>query len=455
MDYSDIIPLDKQDTRRLARAWLFLGIGALLLSGVFALLLVISRTPAIQNHIPFIDFFHTALVVHVDLSVLIWFTAFASILWTMSCRQVNPFDWLALALSISGTLLIVVTPFIVDGHPLMNNYIPVLQTPVFYLGLSLYTGGLLIRIIHTLAFPLPINLQTAAGALAAGVWLSALAALAAIIAFIYTFIHMPGSLDPIAYFEILFWGSGHILQFTHMLLVFVVWIILLQQFKTGLQLFSPPVLATGLVLTFLPVLYSSLIYWRFEVTSGEHLQQFTLLMQYGSLTSLPLGLIILNNLIRREHGVTPDSLLPLKRTVWCSGALFATGGILGFMIEGVNVVIPAHYHGSIVGITLAFMGFSYYLLPRFGFTLRGKALKLARIQPVIYALGQFMHITGLAWSGGYGVQRKTAGAAQGLDRLPEIAGMALMGTGGLIAIIGGILFVVICFLAIWHRNRTE
>jgi cytochrome c oxidase subunit 1 len=37
------------------------------------------------------------------------------------------------------------------------------------------------------------------------------------------------------------------------------------------------------------------------------------------------------------------------------------------MIRGVNVVIPAHYHGSIVGITLAFMGLAYVLLPRLGF----------------------------------------------------------------------------------------
>ena len=68
---------------------------------------------------------------------------------------------------------------------------------------------------------------------------------------------------------------------------------------------------------------------------------------------------------------------------------------------------------------------------------------MARIQPYIYAAGQLMHILGLAWSGGYGVQRKTAGAAQGLDNLPEIIGMGMMGLGGLISIIGGILFLIV------------
>ena len=126
--------------------------------------------------------------------------------------------------------------------------------------------------------------------------------------------------------------------------------------------------------------------------------------------------------------------------------LFASGGVLGFMIQGVNVVIPAHYHGSIVGVTLAFMGFSLLLLPLFGY--RAPSGRLINAEPIIYASGQIMHIIGLAWSGGYGVQRKTAGAAQGLDSLERVIGMGLMGMGGLVAIIGGTLFLVIVLLAI-------
>ena len=40
-----------------------------------------------------------------------------------------------------------------------------------------------------------------------------------------------------------------------------------------------------------------------------------------------------------------------------------------------------------------------------------------------------MHIVGLVWSGGYGVQRKVAGAEQVLRSTGEIAGMGLMGLG--------------------------
>ena len=47
------------------------------------------------------------------------------------------------------------------------------------------------------------------------------------------------------------------------------------------------------------------------------------------------------------------------------------------------------------------------------------------------------------WSGGYGVQRKVAGAEQVLRSTGEVAGMGLMGLGGLLAICGGLLFVVV------------
>ena len=50
------------------------------------------------------------------------------------------------------------------------------------------------------------------------------------------------------------------------------------------------------------------------------------------------------------------------------------------------------------------------------------------------------------------LQRKTAGAAQGLENLPEIAGMGLMGLGGLVSIIGGVLFVIVMIKALWFSK---
>ena len=49
-----------------------LGLASLVGAGFFSILLVLARTPAIQELMPLIDFFRVALVVHVNLSVMIW-----------------------------------------------------------------------------------------------------------------------------------------------------------------------------------------------------------------------------------------------------------------------------------------------------------------------------------------------------------------------------------------------
>ncbi|MEQ9564021.1 MAG: cbb3-type cytochrome c oxidase subunit I, partial [Woeseiaceae bacterium] len=181
--------------------------------------------------------------------------------------------------------------------------------------------------------------------------------------------------------------------------------------------------------------------------SPGHRLAFTELMKYGGLSCLPLGLAIFSSLFNRLPASGEGRYL--HSALLSSLILFAAGGILGFMIAGLDIVIPAHYHGATVGVTIAFMGISYYLLPRIGFG--PLPPQLAFWQPYLYGGGQLMHIVGLAWTGGYGVQRKTAGIAQGVDRAGEIAGMALMGLGGLVSVVGGLLFLVVAWQSI--RNR--
>jgi heme/copper-type cytochrome/quinol oxidase subunit 1 len=97
------------------------------------------------------------------------------------------------------------------------------------------------------------------------------------------------------------------------------------------------------------------------------------------------------------------------------------------------------------------MGLVYLLLPRFGFA--PPAARLATLQAYLYGLGQLLHIAGLLWSGGYGVQRKVAGAEQVLRTWGEIAGMGLMGLGGLLAVAGGLLFVVVVLRSVLGAAR--
>lgn len=444
------LTLEDSADRRAPLRWLWLGVAALVVAGVFAILLVLSRTPGIQAVIPWLDFFHTALVVHVDMSVFIWFVAFAGVLWNVTVPQRPRLDRLALGLCAAGTLLMAVLPFAGIGDPLMNNYLPVLQHPAFHTALALIGAGLGLLVIGTLGGGLHWRTPlSAADALRFGSLSAALAAALALLVFLWTLRELPADLDAHGYFEFLFWGAGHVLQFTHTQLLALCWLVL--ACAAGLAAPLRPAWVIALfTLGILPLLYVPILALQHPVLSGEARLGYTRLMQYGGgLATIPLGLYLIGRNLRHRARPAPHQR-PLRAALYSSLLLFAAGGVIAWLIHGINVVIPAHYHGSIVGVTLAFMGTAYALLPQLGFA--APVSRLARWQPGIYAGGQLLHILGLAWSGGYGVQRKTAGAAQQLHDLPQIAGMAMMGLGGLIAIIGGLLFVVVMLRALTGRR---
>jgi hypothetical protein len=447
-DYT--LPVTDGAQRRLALGWLWLGIAALLGAGLFSVLLVLSRTPYIQNVFPWIDFFHTALVVHVDLSVLVWFLAFAGVLWSMNATaRFLLLGRAALVLAALGTTVMVLAPFAGAGQPLMSNYIPVLQDRWFLAGLLGFAAGIFLLVWRAMAAIPRVGEQMAGmAALRFGLNTTAVSAAMAIMAFVWTAWAMPDYLNGKSYYELLFWGGGHMLQFTYTLLMLVAWLWLASVSRVPLPL-SPRVVLVFFAFGLITVFIAPLIYLAFPVTSVEHVRLFTWLMQYGgSLATLPLGLAILAGLLRSAAPLPVQA--PMRAALLSSMVLFGAGGVIGFMISGSNVTIPAHYHGSIVGVTLALMGLTYDLLPRFGF--RAVPQRLAHWQPYIYGGGQLLHVLGLVWSGGYGVQRKVAGAAQGLDRLEQVAGMGLMGLGGLISIAGGFLFLYVVWRSVRHAR---
>jgi len=430
----------------IAPSWLKLGVFSLIAAGLFSLLLVLSRTPGAQDIIPWIDFFHTALVVHVNLSVLIWFMSFSCLFWSIYAGpRYLILDKLAFLLCVVGTVALVVSPFLGAGKPLLNNYIPVLQHPLFFWSIGLFTLGVLIQCVRALLI-LPDNFNDLAQI---APYTAAIFTLVSIISLVISWLGLPTEIDTLVYYEYLFWGSGHVLQFSHTCLLLFSWLILLNYVGGKLPV-SENITKWLFLILLLPLSYVVHIYTVRDVFSPEHIVEFTALMKYGGLFSLPLGLLVSWAFLTSKLDNSNENKAA-KAALFTSIVLFATGGVIGFLIHGVNVVIPAHYHGSIVGVTLAFMGVAYYLLPKLGY--KKPVWKMARIQPYVYAGGQLMHVLGLAWSGGYGVQRKTAGSAQGLDSLPEVIGMGMMGLGGLISIIGGVLFLIVMLRSMWPTNR--
>lgn len=449
-DYALPVPGDAR--RSLATGWLVLGVVALIASGVFSVLLVLSRAPYVKDVFPLVDFFHVALVVHVDLSVLVWFIAFAGVLWSLSGEpRLFGLGRAALALTLSGTALMAVSPFAGRGAPVIANYIPVLDGPVFLTGLCLVGAGFLALVVRALgALPSMGAVPGGVGALRFGLAAAAGSALLALVAFAWSWSTLPAGLEPRIRYELLFWGGGHTLQFTWALLMMVGWLWLASA-SGGRVPLSPRLAIALFALSAAPLVAVPWIYLAHDITSAEHHRYFTHLMYYGGgIAMVPFTAAVVAGLLRGRPG--PGEQRVLRASLACSMALFCFGGLIGFLIEGSNVKIPAHYHGSIVGITLALMGFAYFLLPRLGFG--EPSPRLARLQPYVYGGGQLLHIVGLLWSGGYGVQRKVAGAEQALRTPAEMAAMGLMGLGGLIAVIGGLLFLVVVLRAMVRRGAS-
>ncbi len=444
------LPVPVGMTRTLARGWLWLGILALIGSGLFSVLLVLSRTPLINQWLPGVDFFRVALVVHVDLSVLVWFVAFAGLLWSIngSARGLA-WGWAAFGLCATGAAVMALSAFRGDGEPIMANYVPVLARPLFIAGLLVFAAGATVLVARSLLVAPRLGFAFGGeGVLRFALNASVVSAAVALLAFGWSYAVVPSTLAGKAYYEVLFWGGGHALQFTWTLLMLVAWLWLADACGGRVRL-SPRVALLMFALALVSVFVTPYAYLAYPVASVEHRNLLTWAMRLGGgLSIAPIALAVVATLSSRR--ATAAHARPLRAALIWSMALFASGGLIGAFINGADVRIPAHYHGCIVGVTLALMGLAYHLLPQLGYA--APSGRLATLQPALYGVGQLMHITGLVWSGGYGVQRKVAGAEQVLRSTGEIAGMGLMGLGGVIAIAGGLLFIAVTIRAMRARR---
>ncbi|MBF0565237.1 MAG: cbb3-type cytochrome c oxidase subunit I [Nitrospirae bacterium] len=435
---------------KLARGWLLLAIAALVVAGLLAVLLVLSRTPFIQGVFPLIDLFHVALVIHVDLSVMIWFIAMAGVFWTLvsSEKMIKP-GFIALGMASLGTAIMALSPLMGANNPLMNNYVPVLNDWIFIWGLEVLFAGFTLLLLRSLCtIPLSGLFNGEDGALRFGMFAAALVALLSMVLFVWTYASIPQNIKGLRYYEILFWGGGHLLQAMHSMLMIVAWVVLARAGGVKYH-FEPVVIVLVFAIALIAALCATAIQVVYPVDSPWYRYLFTVFMEYAIGPSVVIAAFVLVKGMffprGKDAGDHGQSTSHLRAALISSMALFGAGGVIGFLISGVNVTIPAHYHGVIVGVTLAYMGIVYYLLPRLGYGEPKK--RLATVQLYLYGSGQLLHIIGLALAGEMGVQRKVAGVAQGLDSMKKIVSMGLMGFGGMVAVVGGLLFLIVAIMA--------
>jgi len=258
------------------------------------------------------------------------------------------------------------------------------------------------------------------------------------------------TLDMEFYYEMLYWSGGHLLQFVYTQMLMFVWLILFEVW-IGRKLVLEKVYQSLFWINFALSLFVLYGHFAFDIEDGAFKEFFTAHMKYAGGIGPSIFIVLLCFETIKKQIKSPRVFLS---AIIASSALFLSGGLIGLFISGVNVTIPAHYHGSIVGISVAYMGFVYvycYHKPSSddrnvnklvsSVQISDRYQTLASWQIYTIAVGQLLHIAGLALAGGYGVLRKNPGDEIALS--VKIY-MGIMGAGGLIAIIGGLMFVYIC-----------
>ena len=436
-------------TRRLLLGWLGLAIGSLVVAGPFAALAAFARTPAVQL-LPSANAFHLALVAHVTFAFTVWFVAFAGALWVYAAwRAGYPLSpapsRVGLTAAATGALLMAVPAFTGSGKPYLSDYVPAIDHPLFWAGLALTGLGVSLQALAYLvalaksrrrAGPAdgPEGLGMAAGALgmllAGAVLVVALARLDSGLPFGYRL-------------RALFWGSGHLLQFLHVAGMVSVWLVAAAVAVGAL----PPArrVLRGCVWALVPFMVltaASYLWWRPEALLINHL---VTLVSFGGLgaTATPIAFMLIAACTLSPAGsLTARPRLPWSSPLFSGAALsialFALGGVLGVVGFNQDTRVPAHYHGMVGAVTLAYMGLAPTLLELCG--RRPWRPWLTRWQPYLYGLGLLGIMAGMHWAGSHGAPRKTFGF-KWADAQALVA-MNLMGFGSLLAILGGLAFVV-------------
>jgi heme/copper-type cytochrome/quinol oxidase subunit 1 len=216
----------------------------------------------------------------------------------------------------------------------------------------------------------------------------------------------------------------------------------------GQPLVHPRLMTAALALLVLSALSLPWLYVLLDPFSATHKQAFTDL-QY--LLAPPVVLVAIGGATTFRRAAAEKLPWPepsFQCLIW-SMAVFALGGMLGLFVDGADTRTPAHYHGIAGGINLALMGLFFgLLLPLLDRALAAGRTVLWTIW--LYGAGQLLHALGLFWAGGYGAPRKTV-ATEGLDSLGATAGLYLLGVGAVIAVIGGVMFIVMVSKALLRK----
>lgn len=458
-------PFSQIESARPGR-WLALAVGSLVLAGAFALFLIVGRMPPFSGWVTDPEFFKRCLVVHVDLALVVWFYAFTAGLFALIPARVETrgpvaggiFPSAGFLLAVIGVLAMVATIFFPGVQPVLSNYVPALDHPLFLVGVSLFLVGVGFSFLGPRLLPgreLPAGPVALPEAARPGLRVAAIAFLLALLTFLASASALPPGLPAQGRYELLFWGPGHVLQFASVAAMLAVWLMLLEPVLGEAPLSRRAALACFLWLL-APTLAAPLLAAQGVQQSFVH-EGFTQLMRWGVFPPVLVFLFFcLKGLARAVRDGRARYGDPRLYGFYASVGLTVAGFVLGAMIRGSTTMVPAHYHASIGAVTAAFMAVTPALLEALGYRVDSpRLLRAAKWQPALFGAGQLVFAVGFGLAGAQGMARKTYGAEQHIRSAGEWAGLFVMGAGGLVAVAAGVLFLVFAVRAFGPLRRLS
>lgn len=438
-----------------AQGWFLFAIGSLVLAGLLSLLLVVGRLPFLGWLFTDPLFFKRALVVHVDLAIVIWFQAgtlafLGLALGPNLSRRMTTTAFVLAGTGVAGLLAGALMP---GAQPVLSNYVPVIDHPVFFTGLICWFGGAGLFFLHALPTPARTDARALAPAVVVTLRAAAAANLLALLTFTGAWRTNPAAL-PGAYYELLFWGGGHVLQAGNVATMLALWLHLFHRWS-GREGLTPAVTAALMVALVAPQAIMPLL--AFQGTTGTlYFSMATHLMRW---TLFPVVLVVLGVVGTAVWRLRANADWRDHRFAGLAGSALLTGlgFLLGSLIRGSSTLVPGHYHCAIGAVTIALMAAAYDFCPAVapaGTT--PVPPRRARLQLLLFGGGQAVFGLGFALAGAYGLGRKQYGVEQHVRSLGEYLGLSVMGLGGLIAVAGGIYFLAMMLprLVAWRHRAA-
>ena len=482
---------------QLMRANAVTAIVILLFGGITALLVTLTRWPAV--HLLPADKFYQLLTLHGVNMLIFWIITFEmAILYFCSstllkCRLATPrIAWLGFVLMLSGVVINNLAVLKGNASVMMTSYVPMPANPNFYLGLILFAVGALLAcfvFLGTLViakeektYEGSIPLVTF-GALTACIIAVFTIASGAII-LVPTYLWSLGYINNIdaAMYRLVWWAFGHSSQQINVAAHVAVWYAI-AAIVFGARPLSEKVSRTAffLYIAFLQLASAHHLLVDPGLSSEWKIFNTSYAMYLAVLASMVHGLTVPGSIevAQRAKGYTKGLFEWLRKAPWgnpvFSGMFISLigfgfiGGISGVVMgtEQINIIIhntiyvPGHFHATVViGTTLAFMSLTYFLIPVL-FRRQVVMPGLAKWQPYLFGIGMAVFTLALMAAGTLGVQRRHwdmafADSIVGFD-YPASAYtfMGVAGISGVAAILGGAIFILITVISVFFGKRVE